>query len=347
MSHGIRFCITLLLALAACFQVQLAHGFQVTKDQEPETKQQVDPTQSASKQVSIESDDDQVTVKIGDELFTRLLIREYDKPILYPINGPGQIGMTRSWPMQDDVDGEAHDHPHHKSMWFSHEINGVDFWGEKGGTTKVLAIDTKSGEKDSFRTNSFWVRKDNGKTVLTDLTTYRFGFDQKSRWIDVEVALSASHGAVTFDDTKEGTFAVRTHPDLRLTANPKQGVKEVHGSALNSNGETGKQIWGKAAKWVMYSGPIDGVPMSIAIFDHSDNIRHPTTWHARDYGLVAANPFGLHHFTGAEKGAGAYTIENGGKLVLRYRTVFFAGIRKTDDVETMWQSFVKNEETAR
>jgi len=26
---------------------------------------------------------------------------------------------------------EEHDHPHHRSMWFSHGlVNGVDFWGE-------------------------------------------------------------------------------------------------------------------------------------------------------------------------------------------------------------------------
>ena len=341
MSHHKRVHLAFGLISLLVLPTQFAFDFQVAKAQDPPVKQRVEPVETATKQITIQSDDDQVTVKIGDELFTRLLIRKYDKPILYPINGPGQIGMTRNWPMQPDVEGDAHDHPHHKSMWFSHEINGVDFWAEKGGITKVLAIDTKSGGKNSFRTSSFWVRKDNGKTMLTDLTTYRFDFDEKSRWIDLEVALSASHGDVTFDDTKEGTFAIRTHPDLRLSANPKQGVEEVFGSALNSNGETGKGIWGKAAKWVLYSGPIDGVPMSVAIFDHTGNVRHPTTWHAREYGLVAANPFGLHHFQGEEKGAGAFTITNGEKLVLRYRAVFAAGILTAKEVEAKWQSFVE------
>ncbi|MGB1817960.1 MAG: DUF6807 family protein, partial [Rubripirellula sp.] len=83
--------------------------------------------------VTLKDSGKQVTVKLGEELFTSFDYRGYNKPILYPIFGPGQIGMTRNWPMKEDVEGEAHDHPHHKSMWISHEISGVDFWGESGG----------------------------------------------------------------------------------------------------------------------------------------------------------------------------------------------------------------------
>ncbi|MFV1994005.1 MAG: DUF6807 family protein, partial [Verrucomicrobiales bacterium] len=57
-----------------------------------------------------------------------------------------------------------------------------------------------------------------------------------------------------------------------------------------------------------------------AMFDHPGNLRHPTWWHARNYGLLSANPFGQGDF---EKGvapedAGDYTIAVGGKLRLHY-----------------------------
>ncbi|HEX2751064.1 MAG TPA: DUF6807 family protein, partial [Verrucomicrobiales bacterium] len=70
-----------------------------------------------------------VTVKIGNELFTELHYREYAKPILAPVNGPGGVKMTRQWPMGDALPGEATDHPHHKGLWFTHgAVNGTDFW---------------------------------------------------------------------------------------------------------------------------------------------------------------------------------------------------------------------------
>ena len=34
--------------------------------------------------------------------------------------------------MKTDVPGEAHDHPHHRGLWFTHgDVNGYDFWGNE------------------------------------------------------------------------------------------------------------------------------------------------------------------------------------------------------------------------
>ena len=288
-----------------------------------------------------------VTVTLGDELFTEFDYRDYNKPILYPIYGPGQVGMTRNWPMKDDVEGEAHDHPHHKSMWISHEISGVDFWGESGGKVVTEKVETEfSGNprpSNVLRATSVWRTKEGDKPLLTDQTTYWFGGTNKSRWIDCLVDFQATFGNIQFDDTKEGLFAIRTHPDLRLTSSPKRGVEEVFGSAINSEGVTGKAIWGKQAKWLLYAGTIDGKPMSIAMYDHPGNLRHPTTWHARDYGLVTANPFGLHHFLKKEKGAGAFKIAKGDHLKLRYRVEFFRGAVTLSVVEARYQQFAETQ----
>lgn len=91
--------------------------------------------------VSIHGDGKRLTVMLGDQEFTTFDFGAYNKPIFYPIYGPGQIGMTRNWPMNDEVPGEAHDHPHHKSMWISHEISGVDFWSERGRSFHSLYRD--------------------------------------------------------------------------------------------------------------------------------------------------------------------------------------------------------------
>jgi len=309
---------------------------------EVETKpEEKSKTQTKEKKISITNADKIYSIKIGDELFTKLDCQTYAKPILYPIYGHGQIGMTRNWPMKEGVAGEAHDHPHHKSMWIAHEMSGIDFWAEKGGKIVTSTIEHQTGdfkEADAIRTTSSWIRKSDGETLLTDQTIYRFGFDKISRWIDCEITFRASHGDFQFDDTKEGLFAVRTHPDLRLKANPKHGVTKVFGKAVNSEGVTGKDVWGKPAKWMLYYGPIDGHPMSIAMYDYPTNLGHPTTWHARDYGLVTANPFGQHHFLGKKKGAGAHKVKQGKKLTLRYRMEFISGAATAELIARRFES---------
>ena len=74
---------------------------------------------------------------------------------------------------------------------------------------------------------------------------------------------------------------------------------------------------------MLYSGTIDAQPASLLILDHPKNFRHPTTWHARDYGLIAANPFGLHDFQQMAKRSGAVKLAEGQTLTLRYRFMFF------------------------
>jgi hypothetical protein len=318
-----------------------AHGLQTTTTASESATAAAADDKPAT--VKLEGDDNKMNVMLNDKLFTTFDFKTYDKPILYPIYAPGQIAMTRDWPMKEDSVGESRDHPHHKSMWISHEISGVDFWAEQGGTVKTMSMETKfAGKPDNvFRATSVWVKKTDGKTLMTDQTTYWFGGDKTSRWINCMVNYRATHGDFQFDDTKEGLFAIRTHPDLRLTAKPKAGVTEVFGKAINSEGVTGKDVWGKQAKWLLYYGPIDGKPVSIAMYDHPTNLRHPTTWHARDYGLVTANPFGMHHFLGKEKGSGAFQVKDGDSLQLRYRIEFFNGIATPETIEEKYQAFAK------
>ena len=321
----------LLICLAATLVPKIAHGFQATVAAiEPE-------------QVSLVKQKGRVDVLLDGELFTQWDYKTYAKPIFYPIFAPDQIAMTRDWPMKADAAGESHDHPHQKSMWIGHEINGVDFWTEKEGIVQTNTVETTfaDGTSNAIHSRSDWIEESNGTILLTDETVYWFGGDKTSRWINCLIDFQATRGDIVFADTKEGLFAIRTHPHLRLTADADAGVAEVYGNAINSEGDTGKEVWGKRAKWVLYFGSVDGNPVSLAMFDHPSNYRHPTTWHARDYGLIAANPFGLHYFLGKEKGAGAFKVGQGGSLQLRYRVEFFKGDVSVDLVEERFQSFAK------
>jgi len=301
-------------------------------------------------EVRLERHDDRIDVTLDGRPFTSYVFTGLTKPILFPIIGPTGAGMTRQWPLAKGVAGEAHDHPHHESLWFMHgKVNGHDFWlshpeaGEAGHRAgpkveQVASRTAESGPTGVLETDNRWVTA-GGDVVCTDTRRLVFAGDDDVRTIDYTITIHADHGPVTFGDTKEGTMGLRVHPALQ--------TKNVHGSQgaagriVNSEGQSGDAAWGQAARWVDYSGPIDEQTVGIAIFDHPANLRHPTRWHARDYGLVAANPFGLHEFAQAPSGTGDHVIPAGGSLALRYLFVFHRGDAAAADIEERWQRWAE------
>ena len=283
--------------------------------------------------------DGKVEVKLNGKPFTTYDYASFKKPILFPVIGPGGVPMTRSWPVIDGVEGEAKDHPHHKGIWFSFDdLNGRHFWHEIGEVkNESLKIEEDQAGNPVIVADNLWVGAD-GKPVCSDTTRIAFTAVDGGRAIDIKTTLRATHGEVKLGDTKEGMMAIRTHPDLRLKKHPSMKRADKLGRAINSEGEKGEPIWGKPARWVDYAGNIEGKDVGIAIFDHPSNLRHPTRWHARAYGLVAANPFGESAFSGAPAGAGDYVIPAGGSLTLRYRFVFHEQL-SPEQIEVLFDQF--------
>ena len=179
----------------------------------------------------------------------------------------------------------------------------------------------------TFRLGLEYAWKDpEGAVLLVERRRIEFGAEERFRWMDFELLFRAPNGDVTFGDTKEGFFAMRMAPELQL-AGPVATA-----TAVNSEGVEGKEVWGKRAAWVHYQGTVGGAPVGIAMFDHPKNFRHPTWWHARDYGLVAANPFGAHDFEEEPEGTGDYVLKRGESLRLRYRIWIHSGAMTPEDI---------------
>ena len=240
------------------------------------------------------------------------------RPYVWPLYGPGQVAMTRNHPMAKR-DGEEPDHPHHQSLWLAHgSVNGFDFWhGKQHRERQVLQRlnATLVQAPDVLVQCDYRWLADDDTEVLQESRQLRFSEVGDARYIDVTSELRALHGDVRFGDTKEGTFAVRVHPALRAEGKVATGVLS------NSEGHVGNAAWGKQARWLDDSGVVDGKEVGIAMFDHPSNLRHATWWHARSYGLLAANPFGAHDFAKQPVGAGDYVLKQGETLTLRYRVV--------------------------
>jgi methane monooxygenase PmoA-like len=280
---------------------------------------------------------EKVSVDIDGKPFTDFWIGpETKKPYLHPLRTATGIVVTRSYPMTSDVPGEAHDHPHHRGLWFTHgDVNGYDFWGNedsqkgagKGKGTVVLKKIEKvsSGKKSGSLDASFDWKLPSGQVLLREARKMTFYSDPQLRTIDFDITLSPET-QVTFGDTKEGMFAIRLAAALeeaqpRGIAEPRRTGKLVN--AQNKAGE--KNVWGKRSEWADYSGQLDGQTVGIAILDHPGNPRHPTYWHARAYGLFATNIFGVHDFENDKNRDGSLTIRPGQPLRFRFRVVIHPG----------------------
>jgi hypothetical protein len=297
-------------------------------------------TAGSDSPVKFERHGDQVTVEIGGKPFTTFYFGpESPKPYLHPLRSAEGTIITRGYPMVKDIPGESRDHPHHRAMFFTHgDINHIDFWGEgmptkaqqtaggvyysseelpKGRTVFRKLEEMKSGPDSGTLRALFDLVGPDGKAIGSEAQEYTFRGDDSSRTIDCAFTITADKGVpLKMGDTKEGTFAIRV-----VKALEKPNVK-----MLNSEGKVGeKDIWGKRADWVDYSGAVSGEELGVAIFDNPGNIKHPTYWHARDYGLFAVNPFGEHDFYNDPKRDGSVGIPAGQSLTLRYRVFIHHG----------------------
>jgi len=271
-----------------------------------------------------ETDNDRLRVQIDGELFTEIHLKGFSRPILYPIMNAAGKGMTRDWPViKNGREGEVKNHPHHQGIFIGHQgQNGISFWhiGKGRGTVEHVRIIKKSSSKGKamVRTFNHWKGPD-GKIMCTDTRELSFGVVNGARYIDIELNMHASHGDLNFEEYKDGFVGIRTHPHLRLVAHPKKGgMDTVYGHAENSEGVTGEAIWAKRADWVHYWGKLEGTDAGVAMLAHPKNFRSPTFWHAREYGLCSANPFGRIF----EGGHGEYLLKSGETLTLRYRFLF-------------------------
>ncbi|HEV2970078.1 MAG TPA: PmoA family protein [Pirellulales bacterium] len=285
-----------------------------------------------------EKTDRGVTVKIGGQLFTEYLIRSATKPILWPIVGPTGKPMTRAYPMEKGK-GEATDHPHQRSLWFTHgEVNGVSFWEEtaKAGSIRHRDfLEVRGGDDARIVTRNDWITPDQ-KKMCEDERKFVFRLDGDQRLIDFSVVVTASEGPLTFGDTKEGSFGMRVAHSMAVDT--KKG-----GRIINSEGQTDAATWGQPAAWVDYHGPIDGEEVGIAILNHPSSLRYPNRWHVRPYGLFAANPFGQKGFGASSGPGGPYTIEQGKSFTLRFRVVLHRGDEKTAHIADDFAAYAKED----
>lgn len=296
----------------------------------------------AAEGVQITEGADKVRVEVNGELFTEYCHKGAPHVYFYPLLGPGGVAMTRDFPMKN-TEGEEQDHKHHRSLWYSHgSVNGLDFWSESdtaGSIRHAKFLEIKSGKFAGWiRSSNQWVNTEGG-VICTDERLFRvYSRPNNERLFDFEITLFAGNKELVLGDTKEGSMAIRLNEALRLKPNKFNQGKPV-GTILQDTGVKDDATWGKRAAWCDYHGLIGGKRVGVAIFDHIHNPRHPTHWHVRDYGLFAANPFGIHDFEKKAKGAGNLVIPAGRSTTFRYRFYIHEGDTEAAKVAERYKEY--------
>lgn len=313
--------------------------------------------------------ENKVDVLVDGKLFTSYFYPNdsiLKKPVLFPILTSKGTTITRGYPFATRA-GERVDHPHHVGMWLNYEsVNGFDFWNNstaikdrtKYGTIKHTGIVETNG---GFNTANLTVKADwidtdgKGKLLLKETTKYIFQAKGNQRIIDRITTLTAQNEEVSFKDVKDGFFAIRVarelehpsdKPDIFVDANGiETKVDKLDNSGITGNYHTsenfnGEAAWSTRAKWTNLSGSIKNEDISITIIDHPGNINYPTYWHARGYGLFAANPLGEKVFSKDKKELN-FKLSPNQSVTFRYRTVITSGKVSDENLNELAKDFSK------
>jgi hypothetical protein len=309
-----------------------------------------------------------VEILADGELFTAYIYPDnIAKPVLYPLLTASGKRLTRGYPLEP-VAGERVDHPHHVGHWLNYgDVNGLDFWNNSeaipeerkdryGSIRHSEVVNTAGGKGEAqLEVKTEWVTP-GGDVLLDESTKFVFTQSGNTRIIDRTTTLTARDQKVEFKDNKEGMIAIRVTRALELPAdkpeiftdaagNPTE-VKTldntgVMGNYLSSEGLEGNDVWGTRAKWVKLYSQIEGEPVSITIMDHPGNVGYPTYWHARGYGLFAANPLGQKVFSEGKEELN-FVLEPGASVTFQYRIALHSGDELgKDSIETLYGDFVE------
>ena len=311
------------------------------------------------------SEERRVDVTVDGQPFTAYVWPErLMKPVLYPIRSARGTLVTRGFPL-DPRPGERVDHPHHVGLWFNYgDVNGVDFWNNSEALKaeqqaamgrilhrRVVAARGGAGEGELV-VECDWQMPD-GSTVLSERTRFVFRAGRDSRSVERASELRAGKHPVRFADNKEGLLGLRVaraleepsqKPELftdaagRPTTVPALDNEGVNGVYTSSEGITGAAVWGTRGRFMALAGRVAGEDLVLLMLDHPLNPGYPTYWHARGYGLFAANPLGQAALSGGKETLD-FALAPGASATFRYRLDVLPGPFAREHAEALARAF--------
>lgn len=240
---------------------------------------------ATAQQVGFKVAKDRMTVTVDDRPLATYVFSdpEIHRPYFAHVYAPTGKQVTRNHPPIEGSDATDHA-TMHPGLWLAFgDLDGVDFWRNKSQVAhRGFVAEPRGGlGQGSFTQKKEYLRPD-GSVICTELFQCTF-------------SVQADAYLIAWDSTFSGvqTFYFGDQEEMGLGVRLATALSEQNGgNLLDSEGRSGaKEIWSQAAQWCDYSGSRDGEMLGIAVMAHPDNFR-PSWWHARNYGFMAANPFG-------------------------------------------------------
>ncbi len=209
----------------------------------------------------------------GDRLLVRyqFLANPY-KPYVDRFVSPGGINVVRDSPA---------DHKHHHGLMFAISVDGLNFWEEHQtpgkqvdrGTSPVT-IDREAGlQRASFTQKLDWIDPRNDALYLQEervLEVYQAD-DLDASLLSWQAALAVPAG--------KSSVTLTGHRYFGLGVRFLQSMDDA-GHFQNADGKTGVAGTNLVrSAWCAYTARADGKLVTLAMFDHPRNPRHPAKWY--------------------------------------------------------------------
>jgi hypothetical protein len=276
-----------------------------------------------------------VTISLGE-----LPVLEYSyadvprKPYVKKLYAPSGINVLRDAPP---------DHLHHHGLMFAIGVNGVDFWSEDDEHARTAtgtcgsqmhrgfrAVGTNAGSgRATFTQLLDWIDPAGQSLLLKERRTI-----EACREVDPPVTLITWRARLEPGGNEQVTLGGPHYMGLGMRL-----VKSVQrsGEFFNPDGDQGKHVRNTErmvrSRWCAYTAAAERKPITVAVFDHPDNPRHPAQM------LVIARPYAFLSAT-LSQARGAIQLKAGQWLKLRYGVAVSDRQLETPQVERLYRRWL-------
>jgi hypothetical protein len=285
--------------------------------------------------VSFVQEEGRLRIRIADQAFADYVFQDrvITRPYFCNVHAPGGVPVTRQHPPVQGKDATDHA-TMHPGIWLAFgDLSVQDCWRNKAPVRheKFLAAPKGGPGRGSFAVLNRYLTEDGKKVIARESCRLTIEVRPQGHLLLWNSTFEKAEADCVFGDQEEMGLGVRLATSLTVKAG---------GQIVNSDSKRNeRQVWGQQADWCDYSGTTASQRVGLLLMPDPANFRR-SWFHARDYGLLVANPFGQNAFTRGPKSRVA--LKEGEPLRLRFGILVHAGPeRKAQDWARAYQDFLE------
>ncbi|MBN2577541.1 MAG: PmoA family protein [Pirellulales bacterium] len=251
------------------------------------------------------------------------------KPYVQRLFTPGGVQILRD---------HVPDHKHHHGLMFALKADGLDFWSEnpdcgrqRPGRLREFPPAVHDGlSRAGFEQTLNWTGPMSDRPVLREarrLEVYAAA-DLGATLMTWRSQLAASSGKAAVELSGDHFFGL----GMRFVPSMDRSGEFFFSDKAKSEPVRGSERL-TSARWCAYRSAVDGRPVTVALFDHPRNPRHPNRFFTmRPFAYLAAT---LNLWKEPLR------IEAGKSLTLRYGVALWDGRPAASAIEQLYQRWLK------